>query len=52
LFTQALVGEASLPRVEPHAGLVEHTIHQRVNATLSQANRTSDHVPVSVVITT
>lgn len=51
LFTQALVGEGARPRVLPHAGLVEHTIHQRMNATLTQANQTSDHVPVSVTIT-
>lgn len=51
LFTQALVGDDALPRVASHAGLVEHTVHQRVNATLTQANRTSDHVPVSVNVT-
>lgn len=51
LFTQGLVGENSLPRVEPNAGLVEHTIHQRINAMLTISNKTSDHVPVSVTIT-
>lgn len=51
LFTQPLVGERAAPRVEAGAGLVEHTIHQRINALLTQANRTSDHVPVSVQIT-
>jgi hypothetical protein len=51
LFTQPLVGEGASPRVEAHAGLVEHTIHQRINALLSSANRTSDHVPVSVNVT-
>lgn len=51
LFTQTFVGETASPRVKPHAGLVEHTIHQRVNAMLSKSNRTSDHVPVSVHLT-
>jgi hypothetical protein len=51
LFTQPLVGERAFPRVEAGAGLVEHTLHQRINALLTQANRTSDHVPVTVHIT-
>ncbi len=51
LFTQALVGAEARPRVHPDAGLVEHTIHQRVNATLTKANQTSDHLPVSVQFT-
>jgi hypothetical protein len=51
LFTQALVGRDASPRVESKAGLVEHTIHQRLNALLTVANRTSDHVPVSVYVT-
>ena len=51
LFTQPLVGKDASPKVEPHAGLVEHTIHQRINAMLSKKNMTSDHTPVSVGIT-
>ncbi|MFH0759854.1 MAG: endonuclease/exonuclease/phosphatase family protein [Bacteroidota bacterium] len=51
LFTQGLVGANSLPRVDPMAGKVEHTIHQRINAMLNSSNKTSDHVPVSVTIT-
>jgi endonuclease/exonuclease/phosphatase family metal-dependent hydrolase len=51
LFTQTLVGEQATPRVEAHAGLVEHTVHQRINATLPSAQHTSDHVPVSVHLT-
>ena len=51
LFTQSLVGSDAMPRVGARAGLVEHTIHQRANAGLSSANRTSDHVPVSVNVT-
>jgi hypothetical protein len=51
LFTQPLVGKNASPRVESHAGLIEHTIHQRINALLTKSNHTSDHVPVSVHIT-
>lgn len=51
LFTQSLVGERACPRIRAGAGLVEHTIHQRINALLTRANQTSDHVPVSVHIT-
>ena len=51
LFTQSLVDENLSPHIEPQAGLVEHTIHQRINAMLTKANRTSDHLPVSVHIT-
>jgi hypothetical protein len=49
-FTQTLVGKNASPRVESHAGLIEHTIHQRINALLTKTNRTSDHVLVSVHI--
>ncbi len=51
LFTQSLVGKNASPRVKAHAGLIEHTIHQRNNALLTNVNRTSDHVPESVHIT-
>lgn len=51
LFTQSLVGQNAMPRIGPHAGIVEHTIHQRINAMLNSSNKTSDHVPVSVTIT-
>jgi hypothetical protein len=51
LFTQGLV-DGSLPwRVGSHAGLVEHEIHQLVNAPLSAARRASDHAPVSCRVT-
>jgi hypothetical protein len=50
LFTQPLVGESASPRVKDHAGLIEHTIHQRINAMLTKSNQTSDHTPVSVNI--
>jgi hypothetical protein len=51
LFTQPLVAKNASPRVEAHAGLVEHTIHQRINSLLTKTNQTSDHIPVSVHIT-
>lgn len=51
LFTQRMVREALLPRVEAGAGSVEHPIHERINAVRNKKNRTSDHVPVSVTIT-
>lgn len=49
LFTQSLVKKNQFPRIEAGAGLVEHTIHETVNATLVGAN-TSDHHPVSVTV--
>ena len=50
LFTQAFVNNSGKPKIDSHAGLVEHTIHEKINASLSQANETSDHRPVSVKI--
>lgn len=52
LFTQALVRKNHLPRIESGAGMVEHPIHERINAVRNKKNRTSDHTPVSVTITT
>jgi endonuclease/exonuclease/phosphatase family metal-dependent hydrolase len=52
LVTQALV-DGSLPlRVQPGAGFVEHERHALINAPEPAARKTSDHVPVSVRITT
>ena len=51
LFTQSLV-DGSLPwKINSNAGLVEHEIHELVNATVPQASETSDHRPVSVNVT-
>jgi hypothetical protein len=50
LLGETSVGKNASPRVESHAGLIEHTIHQRINALLTKTNRTSDHVTVSVYI--
>lgn len=51
LFTQALVNQ-NLPTltVPPHAGLIEHEVHDFVNASLNSRQKTSDHRPVSVLI--
>ena len=51
LFTQGLC-DGSLPwQVESHAGMVEHEIHDLINAPLNSKEKTSDHKPVSVVAT-
>jgi endonuclease/exonuclease/phosphatase family metal-dependent hydrolase len=51
LFTQGLV-DGSLPlRVGSKAGLVEHRIHEEINAALPKSLQTSDHRPVSCRIT-
>lgn len=49
LFTQPLV-DGSLPvQLNEHAGLVEHEIHELINAGQPGYAHTSDHHPVSVV---
>lgn len=52
LFTQGLVSGALPWRIDARAGLVEHEIHDLVNASLPLSLKTSDHKPVSVVVTT
>jgi hypothetical protein len=51
MFTQGLVNQNLPLTVEPHAGLVEHEIHELVNAPLTVSSKTSDHRPVSVYVT-
>lgn len=52
LFTQGLV-DGSLPwKIEANAGKVEHEVHDLVNAGLPASAKTSDHKPVSVMVTT
>lgn len=47
LFSQPLV-DGSLPlQVNAHAGLVEHEIHERIDAEATSRTKTSDHRPVS-----
>ena len=36
--------------INPNAGMVEHTIHEKINANLKKSLKTSDHRPVSVEI--
>lgn len=50
LFTQPLVNWNLDVTVEPHAGLIEHEIHDEVNAVLTSSQKTSDHKPVSVLV--
>jgi endonuclease/exonuclease/phosphatase family metal-dependent hydrolase len=52
MFTQRLVAKDTLPRIRSGAGLVEHAIHERVNAMRPRkVPETSDHRPVSVSLT-
>ena len=52
MFTQGLVAKDALPRIRSGAGLVEHAIHERVNAMRPKnVPETSDHRPVSVSLT-
>lgn len=52
LFTQGLV-DGTLPwKIEQRAGKVEHEIHDLINAALPASAKTSDHKPVSVIVTT
>jgi hypothetical protein len=51
MFTQGLVNDQLPLTVKPHAGRVEHEIHQLVNASLSSSAKTSDHRPISVQVT-
>lgn len=50
LFTQGL-GNRSLPvHVDINTGKVEHEIHDLINASLTKSAKTSDHKPISVLI--
>ncbi len=52
LFTQPLVNWNLNICVEPNAGYIEHEIHDLVNASLNRNQKTSDHRPVSLKIST
>ena len=52
LFTQGLVDDTLSLQVEPKAGLVEHEITELINSQNYKYAHTSDHRPVSVIITT
>jgi len=51
LFTQPLVDGSLSVAVETKAGLVEHEIHELVNAGLNSKQITSDHRPISLYLT-
>ncbi len=51
MFTQGLVNDRLPLTIKPHAGFVEHEVHELVNAPLSASSQTSDHRPVSVILT-
>uniref|UniRef100_UPI00286D8089 hypothetical protein n=1 Tax=Sandarakinorhabdus sp. TaxID=1916663 RepID=UPI00286D8089 len=52
MFTQRLVAKGQFPRIGGGAGLVEHAVHERVNAMRpKKVPETSDHRPVSVTLT-
>jgi hypothetical protein len=53
LFTQRFVRRDMRKHlwVEPFAGRVEHEVHGLINASLHPSQPTSDHVPVSCVVT-
>ncbi|NSW53807.1 MAG: endonuclease/exonuclease/phosphatase family protein [Anaerolineae bacterium] len=50
LFTQGLCDGSLSWQVNAHAGLVEHEIHDLINAPLSSKAKTSDHKPVSLLV--
>ena len=52
LFTQSLVDDSLPLRIDAHGGKIEHEIHDLINAQLPVNARTSDHAPISVMITT
>ncbi|MGW9230957.1 endonuclease/exonuclease/phosphatase [Pseudorhizobium sp. NPDC055634] len=50
-FTEALSRRGLGPLiVKPRSGWVEHEIHGRINAVLREKAKTSDHAPVSLVV--
>ena len=52
MFTQRLVAKDQFPRIRAGAGVVEHAVHERVNAMRPRkVGETSDHRPVSVTLT-
>ena len=52
LFTQGLVDGSFPLRIDAHSGKVEHEIHDLINGSLQKSVQTSDHKPVSVIVTT
>jgi endonuclease/exonuclease/phosphatase family metal-dependent hydrolase len=52
MFTQGLVDGSLSWKINEHAGMVEHEVHDLINAPLPGQAKTSDHKPVSVTVTT
>ena len=50
-FSQDLVDDSLPWRIDAHSGKVEHEIHDLINSTLPKSAKTSDHKPISVVVT-
>lgn len=50
MFTQPLTNWNLNICIEPNAGLIEHEIHDEVNASLTSTQKTSDHKPVSILL--
>ena len=50
LFTHALVNNRLPVSVNPGGARVEHEVHDRINAGLTNNQKTSDHPPVSCFI--
>ncbi len=50
MFTQPLVNWSLNICVEPKAGFIEHEIHDEINSRLNSTQKTSDHKPISVLL--
>ena len=51
LMSQALVGDQLPLEVKAGAGFVEHQAYERANAGASASRKSSDHRPVSIILT-
>ncbi|WP_137131931.1 endonuclease/exonuclease/phosphatase family protein [Rhizobium sp. FY34] len=50
-FTEAISRRGLGPLIiKPQSGFIEHEVHDRINAVLSDKAKTSDHAPVSLVV--
>ncbi|MBN1184986.1 MAG: hypothetical protein JXB49_22060 [Bacteroidales bacterium] len=50
MFTQPLTNWNLNVCVEPKSGFIEHEVHDEINASLTSTQKTSDHKPISVVL--
>jgi hypothetical protein len=51
MFTQPLCDGSLSWKIDSNAGCVEHEIHDLINVTLPNQSKTSDHKPVSCIVT-